>query len=417
MDAVIIGGGLAGLTCAHYLNAAGKSFLVLDAGSEIGGRVRTDFQEGFRFDRGFQVFLTSYPEARRVLDYDKLNLRYFNPGALVRTDNRFCRFVDPWRRPWQGLLGLFTRSMTFRDGITIARWRNHVLKTPLDRLLASEEVTTDEALRRMGFSNTVRETFLRPFLGGIFLDAGLETSSRMMDFVFRMFCSGDAALPAEGMQAIPRQIAAGLPPGSIRSGTPVASIEDNSVHLQNGETISARCVVVATQAPECRRLLYDPYPADGRSVTCLYYTMQVPPHSEPTLILNGTGRGPINNLAVLSAVAPEYAPPGRALVSVTVLGCAEDDAALGEKVRRQLEEWYGVVARRWEMLQSYRIRYALPAIPCPALQTVSKPSVVRPGVFACGDHCDTPSINGAMASGRRAAEAVIAAEQASLVPR
>lgn len=408
MDAIIIGGGIAGLTCAHYLQKAGKSFLILDAAREVGGRIRTDVQDGYRFDRGFQVFLTAYPEAQAVLDYGALDLKRFTPGALIRTDRGFARLTDPWRDPIGGLMSLFSRVATFRDRLTIARWRNRVLTTPLDRLLAADEVTTEESLRRMDLSTKVRESFFRPFLGGIFLEEGLETSSRMMDFVFRMFSEGDAALPAQGMQEIPRQIARRLPVGSIRSEAKVAGVEDASVYLQDGEKLTARSIIVATQAPECRRLLYDPYPAEGRSVTCLYFSGDQAPHFEPTLVLNGTGRGPINNLAVLTAVSPDYAPAGKSLISVTILGCAEDDQALEDKVRRQLEEWYGAVAKPWELVQSYRIRYALPAIPCPALQTIAKPAMVRPGLFVCGDHCNTPSINGAMASGRRAAEAAAA---------
>jgi len=411
VDAIIVGGGLSGLTCAHYLHAAGRSFLLLEAASQVGGRVRTDLQDGYRLDRGFQVFLTSYPESQRVLDFDQLDLRPFTPGALIRCDDRFRRVADPWRTPLLALIGWLTGGISLRDGLALARWRKQALNTPLDRWLAREELSTEESLRKMGFSAAFRDSFFRPFLGGVFLDGGLETSSRMADFVFRMFCAGEAVLPAHGMQEIPRQIANRLPAGSIRCGAFVTDIEGTTVRLKEGEQLTARNIVIATQAPECRRLLYDAYPAEGRGVTCLYFAMDVPPHTEPVLVLNGTGRGPINNLVVLTAVSPAYAPAGRSLVSVSILGCAEDEAALEDKVRDQLEEWYGSRVQGWELLQSYRVRYALPAVPCPALQSVSKPALVRSGVFNCGDHCDVPSINGAMASGRRAAEAVIAAVQ------
>ena len=208
MDVIIIGGGLAGLSCARELCARGLSCQLLEASDEIGGRVRTDALDGFLLDRGFQVFLTAYPEAQAVLDYPQLRLRRFAPGALVRYGGRFHRFTDPWRQPQHLLATLFSRVATLTDKLRIARFRRDTTRGELEGIYNRPETTTLELLRVRGFSRVIIERFFRPFLGGVFLDQQLLTSSRMCEFVFRMFATGDAALPENGMGEIPRQLAA-----------------------------------------------------------------------------------------------------------------------------------------------------------------------------------------------------------------
>jgi phytoene dehydrogenase-like protein len=252
------------------------------------------------------------------------------------------------------------------------------------------------------------ERFFRPFLGGIFLEPELRTSSRMFRFVFRMFSTGDATLPAEGMEAIPRQLAAGLPADSVRLGARASRVEPAAVRLDSGEGLPARAVVVATELPAAMALLGEPPPAAVQSVTCVYFAADKAPVEEPTLVLNGEGVGPVNNLCVPSVVAPSYAPAGRHLVSATVLGLpARDDAGLLADVRGQLAGWFGAAVHGWQHLRTYRIPFALPRQAPPALAVPERPVRVRPGLYVCGDHRDTASIQGAMASGRRAAEAVL----------
>jgi len=408
---VIVGGGMAGLACAAHLARRGRKFTVLEASDRPGGRVRTDRVDGFQLDRGFQVFLTAYPEAQDLFDYGRLELRNFEPGALVWMGGRFRRLVDPWRRPRHLCATLAAPAATFGDKLRIARFRREVARGELAALYQRPEQTMLARLRRQGFSQVVVERFFRPFLGGVFLDRELETSSRLGEFVFRMFAQGAAALPEHGMEALSAQLAASLPAGSVRTGARATAIDGRRVQLASGEWLEGSAVVVATEAPAARKLLGDPHPASGRSVSCLYYAASSPPLSEPILVLNGEGEaaGPINNLCVPSAVAASYAPPGKALVSVTVLGTSDDSEGLQRRVKAQLVGWFGSAAAEWRHLRTYAIDYALPTQTPPALNPVEKPCRVRDGVWMCGDHCDTASINGALASGRRAAEALCAA--------
>lgn len=404
----IVGAGLAGLACARRLGEAGVPSVVLEASDDVGGRVRTDVVEGFLLDRGFQVLLSSYPEAQRVLDLGALALRPFYPGALVHTGGGFHRAADPWRHPLDAVGALFSPLGTFADQAHVAALRHRVTAGTWDDLAARPETTTLEALRRAHLSGTMIDRFFRPFLGGVLAGRELSASSRMFEFVFRAFAAGDACLPERGMGAIPAQLRAALPADAVRLGARVASLGEGAVRLADGALVAARAVVVATEAPVAARLTGERWAVGGRALTCLYFAAERPPVTEPILLLDGNGSGPVNNVAVPSAVARGYAPAGAALVSATVLGSpALDDAALERVVRDQMERWFGPVARRWRHLRTYRIPYAQPEQAPPALTPWRRPVRVRPGLYVCGDHRDNGSINGALESGRRAAEAVI----------
>ena len=405
-DVVIVGGGLAGLTCARRLQARGRACLVLDAGDAVGGRVGTDRVEGFQLDRGFQVLLTAYPAAQRWLDYEALSLRRFSSGAQVWCEGAMHVVSDPTREPGDLLATLKAPVGTLADKLKIATLRSAARRGPLDEVFTRPETTALEALQGHGFSSTMIERFLRPWLGGIFLDDSLTVSSRMLTFVLRMFAEGHAAVPAAGMQAIPEQLAAGLTTGTVRLDAPVVAVGDGAVTLQSGERVAADRIVVATDGTTAARLLPGLPPTSWRHVTCLYFAAPASPLGAPVLALNGSGAGLVNNVAVMSDVASRYAPPGQALVSVSVLKDAPgDDASVAAQVQAELTGWFGTPVREWRWLRSYRIARALP-VRRPLERAAPIP--VRPGVWAAGDFLTTPSIQGAMESGESVADAVLA---------
>ena len=399
-EIVIIGAGVSGLCCARRLVEAGRKPIILEASDGIGGRVRTDLVEGFRLDRGFQVLLTAYPEARAVLDYDALDLRPFAPGALVRSAGRFERVSDPWRQPSRLWSTLRARVGTLGDKLRLAKLRRAVRKG------LGDETTTLEALRGFGFSSRMIDTLFRPWFGGVFLDPSLSASSTAFAYSFRMFSSGRTALPAEGMGAIPIQLAARLPEGTIRLETGVEAIDGQRLRLDGGEWIETPNIVIATEAPQMSRLLGEAPPPPGRGVRTLHFAADTPPVREPILVLNGDGQGPVNDLCVVSQVAPSYASNGRSLVSVTVLDeAAESETELTAAVCAQLGEWFGEAVADWRHLRTLRISHALPA-QAPGRLRGDGPAL-RPGLYVCGDHREASSLQGAMLSGRRAAEAVL----------
>jgi hypothetical protein len=382
-DAIVVGAGVAGLACARRLLEAGLRPLVLEGSDGIGGRVRTDRVDGFRLDRGFQVLPTAYPEARGLLDLDRLDLQPFARGAIVRAGGRFRRIADPRGSPLQGVRSLAGGVVGPRDVAASARLL----------LARRDESTALEALRGAGLSTTAIDSFFAPLLRGVFLEPDLTTSSRFLEFVLEAFSNGPAALPARGMGAIAEQLAEGV---EVRTGVPVAAVGPGTVALRGGASIEAAAVVVA-----CAGLVDEPE-RGWNGVSCIYFDAPSPPLPGNWLVLTGGGDGPVNNLCTPTEVAPSYGPPGHALVSVSVLGAAEPDLAA---VTGQLRRWFGPAVDRWRHVRTYRIERALPAYPVGA--RLERPSRLVAGLYACGDHRAHPSLNGALRSGTRAAEAVL----------
>jgi len=386
----IVGAGLAGLSCARELKAHGVESVLLEAADHVGGRVYTDEHEGFLLDRGFQVMLTAYPECRRLLDYESLHLKKFYPGALVRFGGKCHRMADPWRHPAEAAASLASPIGTFMDKMRVSSLRTSVTQATIADLFKRPELSTMQALKNYRFSANLIDRFFRPFLGGIFLERELETSSRVFEFIFKMFSEGDTALPATGMRAIPLQMGHEL---DVRLHTRVTELPEGPV-------------VLAVDEPEAARILGGETPPAGKSVDCLYYAAEVAPVTEPILILNGECTGPVNNCCVVSAVASGYAPVGASLISVSVLKSAPEAA-----VRTQLAEWFGPAVMRWQHLRTYTIAYAQP------VQKVYSPKDVRlrPGLYRCGDYTRNASLDGALASGYQAARVLLEDRDRNLI--
>ena len=406
-DVIVVGAGLAGLACTRALVAGRVKVLLLEGADAPGGRVRTDAHEGFLLDRGFQVYLTAYPEGRQALNHAALGLRRFVPGAKVWRGGRLLTVADPLRRPGEALSHLFGGPGTFGDKLRVLELRQATVSGELEDLWLRPQRSSLRYLEELGFTEGMLEGFLRPFFAGIFLERELATSSRFLEFVFRMFSTGDTVVPERGMGAIPEQLAARLPSGMLRMRSPVSEVWGHRVRLADGETIGAKAVVVAADPTGAVGLLPGmPAPRMNR-VTCLYFAAPEPPVHGPWLVLNGEGRGLVNNVAVMSEVSPAYAPPGQALVSVSVLGAPPDAEAVQARVREELTGWFGSAVSAWRHLRTYVIAHALPAQAPPALEPPRRPVRISPGLYVCGDHRDNASIDGALGSGRRAAEAVL----------
>lgn len=408
---VIVGAGLAGLSCARELTRRGCRILLLDAAAEVGGRVRTRKVDGFRIDAGFQVLQLAYPEAQQQLDYAALKLQKFQPGALIRTQGRFVEMADPWRRPQAAFSTLFNGIGTLADRLRLGRLRADVMRGTVDQLLQADDMPLGDFLRQhCHFSEDFICRFLQPWFAGVFLEPDLQTSSTFFRFLFRMFASGDVAVPALGMQEIPKQLAMGINPAEIRLSTVVERVSSDHVILAGGERISAAAVVLAVDGSAAAQLAgEDVCPATGRGTVCLQFAAETAPVRQPVLLLNGDGpeAGPVNNVCVMSNVAADYAPRDQALISVSTCGIPEQDAAsLESAVRTQLQHWFGDAVGRWKLLATDRIRFALPLQPAGMLKNLAGFRLSANGVYCCGDSFSSGSIHGAMQSGRLAAEAL-----------
>jgi len=418
-DVVIVGAGLAGLTCAARLRELGHEVVVLEASDGVGGRVRTDAVDGFLLDRGFQVLLTAYPAARRWFDAADLDLRPFSPGVVVHGGSRTLRLADPFRAPVAAARSLLGPTVTPLDALRLLFWRRAILDRSGRRVAQRPQVTTAERLQEVGFSRGLIDGFFRPFLAGTFFDADLTTSSRVTELVFRCFFEGDVAVPAGGMGRLGQQLAARLPPAAVRLLTPVRALRAAAeggvdVELDDGR-IHARHVVVAVDAPALAQLLLDGAPlvdgvAPGRGTAAVHLAAPFSPtRGRPDLHLGTPGEGPIATLATMSDVASTYAPQGQHLITVSTVGVPEaDDDALVAAVREQARGWFGDEVDAWTSLAVRRIAYAQPRQDPEDLPELARAVERAPGVWVCGDHRDTGSIQGALVSGRRTAEAVVA---------
>ncbi|KAK4346963.1 hypothetical protein RND71_033302 [Anisodus tanguticus] len=418
---IVIGGGLAGLAAANRLQADNIPFLLLEASDAVGGRVRSDIVDGYILDRGFQIFITGYPEARKILDYDSLDLRKFYSGAQVYYGGRFHTVADPLRHFADSLQSLTNPIGTVVDKLLIGLTRLNVLTQGDDEILNAEEVPTIDLLKKIGFSDAILERFFRPFFGGIFFDRELETTSRLFNFIFKCLALGDNTLPAKGIAAIPEQLAAKFSANSILFNTRVVSIDSESnsssmtVKLQNGEILQSEFgVILAVEEPEAVKLLAGEKTVEVRqpvrSTVCLYFSADQDkvPIQDPVLLLNGSGKGIINNMFFATNVAPSYAPAGKALVSVTLVGLYGDvaDEDLVDRVMKELSGWFGEsVVGSWSYLRLYRIGFAQPN-QCPPTNLKKNPKI-KPGLYICGDYVTSATFDGALVSGKKAAETLL----------
>ncbi|MBP6349962.1 MAG: NAD(P)/FAD-dependent oxidoreductase [Candidatus Obscuribacter sp.] len=421
-DAIIIGAGLAGLTCANQLLKDGFSPLLLEASDAPGGRVRTDIVDGFRLDRGFQVFLSAYPEAAHTLDYARLDLQSFCSGALVRLGGTFTRVADPIREP-QALFATLTSDIgSLQDKLKVAYLRQKVMNMPVAEIFRQPERTIYKALKESyGFSDAMIDHFFRPFFGGITLDASLSGSSRMFEFVFKMMSEGLVTVPRLGMGEISKQLAGKIPEQNLRLNCRVQSIEQQNgndsgdalkVLLADGSKLHGRAIIIATEGPEAHRLCPSIETPEFKRTTCLYFAADKTPVKEAILLLNGqTGKdGLINNICVISNASKDLAPPGQHLISVTVLGDTSKCSDLESTVKQEMVQWFGAEADKYRHLKTYNIAQALPDQSPPWLEIPQKPVKVAldgQNIYVCGDYRDNGSINGAMTSGRRTAQQVL----------
>ncbi len=409
-DVIVVGAGLSGLACALTLRENGLEPLLVESDDAPGGRVRTDHRRGFLLDRGFQVLQTWYPEARRFLDYGRLDLRPFYPGALVRIGGRTHRVSDVWRKPGRLPEMLLSPVGTLADKWRLLSLRRRCLRGTLEGLYERPETLALDRLRELGFSERILGRFFKPFFSGVFFEPELAVSSRTFEFIFRAFALGDTALPARGMGEIPAQLAARLPRDQIRLASPVERIMDRQVLLRSGDRLRARALAIATQGQEAARLLGQPAETAGtgqgtwaaRGTTCVYFAADRPPFAGPYLVLNGEDRGRINSLLCPTNLSKQYAPPGRSLIAVNVLGTGHNPDALETALRRELKDWLGGQVKEWERLAVYRLPQALPVQAPPVSYPGGLPQRVSDWLWVCGEHRGAPSIHWALHSGRRA---------------
>jgi len=407
LDVIVVGGGLAGLACARGLVEAGLRVRLLEGADEVGGRVNSDELAGFILDHGFQVLLTAYPNCQELLDMPALGLGRFDPGALVQlANNKLCRVADPLRQPRHLLTTALAPIGTLGDKLRVLRLRALLKDHVPARTEAWTAVSAEAWLRAFGFSEKIIVRFFRPFFTGIFLENQLATSAWMLGYTYHYFTRGFAALPAGGMRAIPRQLAANLPAGVVHPNCAVRTLDSTSVTLTDGSIHRAKAVVAAVDGDTAQHWFPQLPGRAWQAAGCYYFAANTSPLTGTRSIwLNATGRGQISQIAVPSDIAAGYAPADRSLISIGVVG-ADAGASDPEEIRAEAATYFGPCVHDWDFLKSYAIPKALPLATPAALAALALRPTVIDGVHLCGDHLNVGSIDAALASGSATARTV-----------
>lgn len=402
----IIGAGVSGLIAARVLEENGFSPVIIEATDRVGGRVKTDLVNGYQLDHGFQVLLTGYPAAKKYLDLDALELQKFLPGASIFKSGKQRVIGDPLRDFSLLFPTLFSGIGSFSDKLKIFKLNNKLKKKSLSDIFSDEEQTTLSYLKDFGFSDRIIADFFSPFFSGIFLEAQLETSSRMFEFVYKMFGEGYASIPKAGIEAIPKQLAQGLKQTSFKFNTKVAAIKDGEITLEDNTSLESHFTIIATDASKLVPNLRN-QPIEWKSCDALYFEVDKRVIAKKLIGLIPEKGSLINNIFYHTSLKTE-ATAKHELLSVTVV---EDHSlsenALVERVTSELKTYCGIESPRF--IKHYAIPLALPKLN--DLRYEMQPSETRltSTVFLSGDTQLNGSLNAAMISGERAALGVIEA--------
>ena len=417
----VIGGGLAGLNCAVLLSRAGVDVTVYEASERVGGRVKTDCVDGFLLDHGFQVLQTAYPEARAAFDYLPLNLQPFGSGAVVQTERGPQWMVDPWRKPSKALATLFNSVGGIGDRLRLAQLRTEALRSRLEASSDGDCAVAEELSLRRKFSTDFVDRFLRPWISGMFFDEELATSADFFKFIFKTLATAEAAVPAKGMEQLPLQMASRLPQGAVQVNRQVLGIQGKQLLMEDGTREEASHIVVATNCAAAGEsavpALAAQSPSQFVSTLTFYFAATETPELGKFLMLNGErdgggAVGAISNLCVPSNISPHYAPENNSLVCVTVrpsllVGNTNlDIAAMENEVLKQASRWFGSSVDSWRLIRHFYIRNAVPRL-LPGAWKAAAVIEATPNVFLCGDQVSSPSVNGALLSGRVTAEHIL----------
>ena len=400
----IIGGGISGLIAARVLEEHGLSATIIEASDRLGGRVKTDVVDGYSLDHGFQVLLTAYPAAKKYLDFDALELQEFLPGSAIFKNGKQKIIGDPLRNLSLLLPTLFSGIGTVNDKLKILALNRRLKKKSIQNIFAEKEQTTHAYLENIGFSEAIITDFFTPFFSGIFLENKLETSSRMFEFVYKMFGEGNAALPKDGIQAIPKQLFEKLKSTTFIFNTKVKSVENGSFKLESGEAIKSNFTIIATQASGLVSNLKNQATL-WKSCDTLYFEIAKREIKKPLIGLIAAPNTLINNIFYHTSLQTS-ATATKELLSVTVVDKQNlTDRQLVTEVQKELKELCNIDSCTF--IKQYNIPMALPNLQDIQYEMLPSETRLTETIFLAGDTQLNGSLNAAMIAGERAALEVI----------
>jgi phytoene dehydrogenase-like protein len=403
-DAIIIGAGLAGLTAALHLEKYNLRPLIIDKDERVGGRIKTDEIDGFLLDRGFQVILEDYPILQEYLNLKDLYLQSFEPGAILFNDTEKFKVRDVRRKPFSALAMAFSPVGTFMDKVRLGNMVTELQKQDVASLFTKPETTTLDYLQKRGFSKKIIERFFKPFFAGIYLENNLQTSSRMFEFVFKLFSEGNTCVPARGMEEIPKQLKAKLKQTEFMFQTEVKAVEANKITLSDGQILNSEQIVVSTPG----LLTQERSDLNWQSTSNFYFETDASVLNQALIALNFKQDALVNNFTVLTDTSKLYAPKGKHLVSVSLTSTPKESVEeTSRKIKNELALSFGSDVQNWRYLHHYNVDKALPVLSDLQHKMPFEETRIAEGLYLAGDYLLNASINGAMQSGESAAKALI----------
>jgi protoporphyrinogen oxidase len=400
----IIGAGISGLIAAQILENHGYHPTIIEASSTVGGRVKSDIFKGYTLDHGFQVLLTSYPAAKKYLDYEALNLQKLLPGATLFKNGKAQTIGDPLRNLSLLFPTLLSNVGTLSDKIRILKLNALLKKKKNGLIFQTEEKTSLQYLKDFGFSDEIITDFFKPFFSGIFLETELETSSRMFEFVYKMFGDGFAVIPKEGMQAIPNQLKSNLKNTHFKFNSPVKEVKDRRIILEDESILESNITIIATDASALISNLKN-QGTEWKSCDTLYFETKKRAINKPLIGLISDKNILVNNIFYHTSVAT-LNKTRKELLSVTVVRRHQlDEKDLIDKVVEELHSKCGI--SNISFLKRYQIKKALPKLTNLQYEISSTETKLKSSIFLAGDQLLNASLNAAMISGERAALGVI----------
>lgn len=400
----IVGAGISGLVAAKVLEESGISPIIYESTDSVGGRVKTDIVEGYQLDHGFQVLLTNYPAAQKYLDYPSLQLQGFLPGAQIFYNGGGTVIGDAFRKFGFLLPTIFSFAGSFRDKMKVLKLNKILKKKSITSIFAEKEISTLEYLQDFGFSDNIIQRFFKPFFTGIFLETELATSSRMFEFVYKMFGEGVAALPKGGVQKIPEQLAASLSSTEIKFDTKIKKVEGEHIHFEDGKKEKFDFIIIATEPSQLISNMKN-QEVDWKSCQALYFTSNNRFISKPLIGLIADKESMVNNIFYHNTLQTDH-KGDEELLSVTIV----KDHNLSEKelikrVQFDLEKYCGITDLKF--LKMYKIPKALPNLKDLQYTIAPSETMLTHYIFLAGDTHLNGSLNAAMLSGEAAATGVL----------
>jgi len=407
-DVIIIGAGISGLAAGIKLLNSGKKILVIEKSIELGGKINSKLIDGFRIDNGFQVLLTGYSETSKLLNMNKLDLSYFDTGALIWNGRKFNTISDPTRNISELKRSILSPIGNIEDKLRTLLLKLKLLNKSKEKIFSDKEITTKNYFIQKKYSKKFREIFLEPFFSGILLDAELQTSSRFTEYIFKILSISRIAVPKNGIGSITKQLADQIPKNNIMVNSTVEHILDGEIVLKNGVKIKFDHLICATDSKSMIKL----FPKEKKvvkeytSCTTHYFSSNnkinsLGKHADTKkIILNGSNTGFINNIAILSNIAKEYAPNNKTLLAITEIQSEHNKIS----ILNELQNWFPSDYKNFKYIESIHIKNALPK-----MKTISNKKIYinKESIIFCGDYLSHPSIEGAVSSGIEAANQLL----------